>query len=472
HLLVEAAKAGRLPQTLQDVEIGTIVPGYVRNITDYAVFISFLGGFSAKAMRHMIADHYVASPVGIFYPNQSVICRIASVDTENSRCEVSLKPSEVNISSLPFITKGDFIKSYFSEMRECRHLSVKEQKVRIGECVEFQVKKQIPKQEIHIFKARILLKEDENIKITVSINEDHAGGCENIEEGVILRGVVLDFDAKGKLADISMRSELMNENKITREQNDQEPESDRDPFFSHRKELRKISKTGKTVDAIVELVKEDYIIVSLPEQGNTIAFAASKYYNDRSQPFMRYKFGQRAKAQITYVPRHKEDANFSSRHGSIDRVLVTLQFPTEQQERSHLTSTKTLEDFSPGEKIKGAVTAVENYGIFIKINDTSISGLCHISKISDEFVRDLSSLYKVGQRVTAVILGIDHKAQKISFGLKESCFKAHNLELSDDSDAEHVMEVRFQIMCYVFLKKLLVTHCYFDKTSFLDRRRR
>ncbi|CAG8820181.1 8132_t:CDS:1, partial [Racocetra fulgida] len=59
---------------------------------------------------------------------------------------------------------------------------------------------------------------------------------------------------------------------------------------------------GTAVDAIIELVKEDYIIVSLPEQWNAIAFAAAKSYNNRTQPFMRYSFGQKVKVQIVHVP--------------------------------------------------------------------------------------------------------------------------------------------------------------------------
>ncbi|CAG8593319.1 18605_t:CDS:2 [Gigaspora margarita] len=52
HLLIEAAKNGKLPKSLQDIEVDNIIPGYVKSITDYAVFIGFLGGFTARAMRH------------------------------------------------------------------------------------------------------------------------------------------------------------------------------------------------------------------------------------------------------------------------------------------------------------------------------------------------------------------------------------------------------------------------------------
>ncbi|CAG8814172.1 760_t:CDS:2, partial [Racocetra fulgida] len=36
HLLIEAAKNGKMPKSIQDVEVGSIVPGYVKSVTDYA----------------------------------------------------------------------------------------------------------------------------------------------------------------------------------------------------------------------------------------------------------------------------------------------------------------------------------------------------------------------------------------------------------------------------------------------------
>lgn len=198
------------------------------------------------------------------------------------------------------------------------------------------------------------------------------------------------------------------------------------------KKLKKVAETEETFNAIVELIKDDYIIVSLPDLDNVIAFSASKDYNNRSQPFMKYKFGQRTKAKVVYVPR-KRDPNYVKKHGTINRVLVSIQPPTE--EGLFIGNTKSMEDFSPGQLIEGTITGIEKYGVFIKINDTGISGLCHISKLSDEYVKDISEFYKVGQRTKAVVLEVDRKSQKIYFGLKASCFKLYNMELPSVTDA-------------------------------------
>ncbi|CAJ0746744.1 8434_t:CDS:2, partial [Entrophospora sp. SA101] len=51
-LLIEAAKKSQLPSSIEELLIGNVYPGYVKSITDYAVFVGFLGSLSAKAMRH------------------------------------------------------------------------------------------------------------------------------------------------------------------------------------------------------------------------------------------------------------------------------------------------------------------------------------------------------------------------------------------------------------------------------------
>lgn len=51
--LIEAKKNGKLPENLDEIEEGSFVCGYVRSVTDYAVFVGFLGGFSARATREV-----------------------------------------------------------------------------------------------------------------------------------------------------------------------------------------------------------------------------------------------------------------------------------------------------------------------------------------------------------------------------------------------------------------------------------
>lgn len=41
-----------------------------------------------------------------------------------------------------------------------------------------------------------------------------------------------------------------------------------------------------------------------------------------------------------------------------------------------------LDDLAVGQRVHGKVKKIETYGIFITINDTKLSGLCHKSEVS------------------------------------------------------------------------------------------
>ncbi len=58
------------------------------------------------------------------------------------------------------------------------------------------------------------------------------------------------------------------------------------------------------------------------------------------------------------------------------------------------------------ELVKGIVTGIEPYGIFVKIDDDT-SGLIHISEISSKFVKDPNDFAKVGEEIEAEIIDQD-----------------------------------------------------------------
>lgn len=74
-----------------------------------------------------------------------------------------------------------------------------------------------------------------------------------------------------------------------------------------------------------------------------------------------------------------------------------------------------IDKYKVSDKVKGKITGIVDFGLFIKI-DTQIEGLIHISEISWSRVSDLHKIFKVGDEVEAVVIGIDNS--KISLSLK------------------------------------------------------
>ena len=78
----------------------------------------------------------------------------------------------------------------------------------------------------------------------------------------------------------------------------------------------------------------------------------------------------------------------------------------------------TIDDLKMGMELTGTVRNVVDFGLFIDIglhNDA----LAHISKLSKDYIRTPSNLFKVGDIVTCYVIGIDKKNEKVSLSLLE-----------------------------------------------------
>jgi len=80
----------------------------------------------------------------------------------------------------------------------------------------------------------------------------------------------------------------------------------------------------------------------------------------------------------------------------------------------------TLKDtYPPGTIIEGELTSVTEFGVFISIED-GIDGLVHISDFSwTKRVNHPSELYKKGDKIRAVVLGVDIENERFSLGIKQ-----------------------------------------------------
>ncbi|MGH7816187.1 MAG: 30S ribosomal protein S1 [Candidatus Binatia bacterium] len=70
-----------------------------------------------------------------------------------------------------------------------------------------------------------------------------------------------------------------------------------------------------------------------------------------------------------------------------------------------------------GSKIKGQVTSVPDFGVFVRL-DEGVEGLIHVSQLSSERVDKPSSLYKVGDEVEAEVVSIDPADRKIGLSVR------------------------------------------------------
>ncbi len=102
---------------------------------------------------------------------------------------------------------------------------------------------------------------------------------------------------------------------------------------------------------------------------------------------------------------------------SIDPANRRMSLSIKQLEKNPWETIDT--QFAVGQKIKGTVSNVTDFGIFVQLLP-GIDGLVHISDLSwTEHINHPSDMFKKGQEVEAVILGIDKENKKISLGIKQ-----------------------------------------------------
>ena len=81
--------------------------------------------------------------------------------------------------------------------------------------------------------------------------------------------------------------------------------------------------------------------------------------------------------------------------------------------------------YEKGKIVKGQVTGIEKYGIFVSL-DEFYSGLIHISEISDGFVKNINDYVSIGETIRAKIVEVDEDNYHIKLSIKNFNYKIKN----------------------------------------------
>ena len=73
--------------------------------------------------------------------------------------------------------------------------------------------------------------------------------------------------------------------------------------------------------------------------------------------------------------------------------------------------------FLPGQKTRGKVTKLTNFGVFVEL-EPGLEGLLHISELSDDKIESPEEVVKVGDEVDVKVLRVDAKDRKIGLSMR------------------------------------------------------
>lgn len=119
-------------------------------------------------------------------------------------------------------------------------------------------------------------------------------------------------------------------------------------------------------------------------------------------------------------------------NSSSKKIGMKLAVDVDMRESTLVTEGKvSFEDIEIGSKYNGTVTRIEDYGVFVRLESSDVSGLVHKSECSDNYIKSLTDLYDPGDLVKLLVLKKNDEKKQLGFSMKAS-----NFINDDDSDVE------------------------------------
>ncbi len=162
--------------------------------------------------------------------------------------------------------------------------------------------------------------------------------------------------------------------------------------------IEEVMTSGQTITGpVIEVVKGG-LILDIGLRGFLPASLVDLRRVRDLHPFV----GQELEAKIIELDRNRNNV-----------VLSRRAFLEESQSEGRK---KFLEGLQKGERRKGAVSSIVNFGAFVDLG--GVDGLVHVSELSWKHVDHPSEVVTVGQEVEVEVLDVDLERERVSLSLK------------------------------------------------------
>lgn len=173
--------------------------------------------------------------------------------------------------------------------------------------------------------------------------------------------------------------------------------SEKAAYAAQRNVVIQKLKVGQTIEGTVSGIVHFGVFVNF-EGVEGLVHISEIAWGHVADPTQHAKVGDKVKVMVIGV--EDEKISFSLKRLSDDPWL------------------KAAERYPIGSKVKGSVTRVSSFGIFLKLDD-EIEGLIHISEISpDGRIEDPDSLAKEGQMMEAKVISVEQDDRRLGLSIK------------------------------------------------------
>ncbi len=351
RLLIEKQRQEDRQALLQELEIGQLRKGIVKNIADFGAFVD-LGGIDGLLHITDMSHGRIGHPSEMVSIDQEIEVMILNIDHEKEKIALGLKQK----SPSPWLNVSD--------------------RYPVGDTVDGQV--------VNVMSYGAFVKLEEGIEGLVHISEmswtkriSHPN--ELVQIGDDIKVVVLGIDEQKEEISLGMKQT---------QSNPWEQVAGRYPIDTMVKgRVRNLTNYG----AFIEL-----------EEGidGLLHVSDMSWTRKISHPNEVLEKGQELECRVLSVDQERR------------RIALGLK-----QMETDPWDTDIPQKYQPGELVKGKVTKITNFGVFVGLED-GLEGLLHISELSDDKVENPEEVVKVGEEIEVKILRVDTDDRKIGLSRK------------------------------------------------------
>ncbi len=106
-----------------------------------------------------------------------------------------------------------------------------------------------------------------------------------------------------------------------------------------------------------------------------------------------------------------------------------------------------------GDSVKGKVTGIEKYGIFLLMED-GYTGLIHISEISEKFVKNVFDYVQLEEIITSRVIEVDEENRRLKLTIKNFDYRGEDKKEQEDRNGFLLLKEKLPIWMSEYKEKM------------------
>lgn len=371
--------ANDIPSEISQMQAGAVVHGYICNIIEAGCFVRFLGHLTGFSPKDKAVDIPMEKLSAAFFVGQSVRSHILNVNAESARLKLSLQQSVCSSPDCSFMQGYFLLDQKIAEMKYSGSSTSHDWKKSLG--IGSLVKGEVGA--VEEYGVILNFKDHPDV---VGLIEHHQLGGITVKVGSSVKGLIVDLS--DGVVNLSLKPELIGSVSM-----------DGKKKKRHRAAVLDL-ELHEEVNAVVEIVKESYVVLSVPEYNHAIGFAPLMDYNSQLLPHHHYDNGQRITVVVGSIP-------------SSDPSGRLILLPKTSGQGSGLSSSRKAKKLSDkvGSLVEAEVIDIKPLELIVKFG-VNHHGRIHITEVlEDDCSEHPFSKLRIGQKIHArIVAQAEHSA--------------------------------------------------------------